>query len=294
MSLALWRKILRDLRWPLFFVGLLLFAFQTLWAKVTDRVVAELLPAFAKQKVPVDLIAKILFQGPGKIIQTIMGGEMIHLNNPMEMLTIAYVHPLTQVILCVWAIGRAAGAFAGEIDKGTMELLMAQPVSRRRVVLSHLAVDAVVIPMLCLAIFSGTTFGAWVIDLAGIDLSNFVGALANVAALLFAVGGYTMALSAMGRQRWKVMSVALGFTLVQFLVNLLGQLWDVLEPWRPLTVFYYYQPQSIILHQKWTVSVASWWPAGEVNVIGVLFLVGAMGYVVAYATFTERDLPAPL
>jgi ABC-2 type transport system permease protein len=70
-----------------------------------------------------------------------MGGESIQLDQVMDMLTIGYVHPLTQTILCIWAIGRASGAIAGEIDRGTMELLLAQPVPRSRVVLAHLAVD---------------------------------------------------------------------------------------------------------------------------------------------------------
>src|SRR5262249_13739372 len=150
--------------------GLLLFAFQMLWAKVTDRIVGELLPAFQKQRIDVDFITKTLFKGPGQIIQTIMGGEMIHLNNPMEMLTIAYVHPFTQIVLCVWAIGRAAGALAGEMDRGTMELLLAQPVSRRQVVLSHIAVDLVTIPLLCLCIFAGTSLGIRAVGLQDIDL----------------------------------------------------------------------------------------------------------------------------
>ena len=294
MSRVLWAKVLRDLRWPLLLVGLLLFAFQTLWAKITDRIVNELLEAFKAQNINVDFITKVMFKGPGRIIETIMRGEMIHLNNPMEMLTISYVHPFTQIVLCVWAIGRASGALAGEMDKGTMELLLAQPISRRQVVLSHLAVDFVTVPLLCLFVILGTLTGTKVVGLQNVELQRFVASLVNIAALLFAVGGYTLALSAMGRLRWRVMSIALGVTLVQFLLNLLGQLWDVLEPWRPLTVFYYYQPQTIILREKWTVPIASWWPGGEVNVIVVLLLVGAIGYGVAAAVFARRDIPAPL
>jgi ABC-2 type transport system permease protein len=65
---------------------------------------------------------------------------------------------------------------------------------------------------------------------------------------------------------------------------------------RPLTVFYYYQPQQIILNGRWTVDVL----AGQggspvpVNVLAVLFGVGAVGYLVALWAFCRRDLPAPL
>ena len=47
----------------------------------------------------------------------------MNLDRAMDMLSIGYVHPLVQTIFCVWAVGRASGALAGELDRGTMELL---------------------------------------------------------------------------------------------------------------------------------------------------------------------------
>src|SRR5262249_37545328 len=66
-------------------------------------------------------------------------------------------------IFCVWAVGRAAGAIAGEIDRGTMELLLAQPLARSRLLLAHLLLDAVTIPILCLSLWAGNWIGAWLI-----------------------------------------------------------------------------------------------------------------------------------
>ena len=81
----------------------------------------------------------VIFEGPGQIIRTLIGGERIDARTrAMDMLSIGYVHPLMQTIFCIWAIGRAAGAIAGEIDRGTMELLLAQPLRRRGVILAHL------------------------------------------------------------------------------------------------------------------------------------------------------------
>ena len=48
---------------------------------------------------------------------------------------------------------------AGELDRGTMELLMSQPVPRNRLILAHFLVDLVVLPTVCLAFFLGTQFG---------------------------------------------------------------------------------------------------------------------------------------
>jgi ABC-2 type transport system permease protein len=308
MTRILVGKLLRDVRLALLIVAVLLAAFQCLWAKITQRIIAELLPEFQKL-IPLAELARILFAGQGKLVQTLMGGESIRLESALDMLSIGYVHPLMQTILCIWAIGRAAGAIAGEIDRGTMELLLAQPLARYRVVLAQLCVDLIAIPILCWAIWGGTWLGTGLVGMLQIGVPSarfethvdpwvFGPALLNIAALLFAVGGYTMWLSALGRFRGRVMGLAVLVTLVQFLVNVIGQLWDVAEPWRPLTVFYYYQPQQIILHDNWRVLVTMpWQNAGQgyaVNVIVVLAAVGAAGYGLALWTFCRRDLPAPL
>jgi ABC-2 type transport system permease protein len=121
--------------------------------------------------------------------------------------------------------------------------------------------------------------------------------LFNVAALLFAVSGYTMWISARGRFRWRVLGVTVLITLVQFLINVVGQLWDTLAFLRPLTVFYYFQPQQIILKHRWTVDLQGIWHLSQpfaVHQIGVLMTVGVIGYGMALWIFCRRDLPAPL
>ena len=121
--------------------------------------------------------------------------------------------------------------------------------------------------------------------------------LANMAALMFAVSGYTMWLSSGGRFRGRVMGAAVLITLLQFLVNVVGQMWDAAEWLRPFTVFYYYQPQQIILDHGWSVNLAKLWHLGRplaINVIAVLAAVGVLGYGMAFWTYSRRDLPAPL
>jgi ABC-2 type transport system permease protein len=121
--------------------------------------------------------------------------------------------------------------------------------------------------------------------------------LCNVAALLFAVSGYTMWISARGRFRWRVLGVAVLITLVQFLVNVVGQLWDAAAFLRPFTVFYYFQPQQIILRNRWTVDLQGIWHLSEpwaVPGVAVLVTVGVIGYAMALWNFCRRDLPAPL
>jgi ABC-2 type transport system permease protein len=113
---------------------------------------------------------------------------------------------------------------------------------------------------------------------------------------VFAVSGLTMALSACGRFRWRVLGTAVLLTLVQFLINVVGQLWEAAAVVRPFTVFYYYQPQLIILHGRWTVGLAlgDGGSPAQVPMVAILFAVGAVGYGLAWWVFSRRDLPAPL
>jgi ABC-2 type transport system permease protein len=319
MTLILVRKLLRDVRLALVVVCVLLFAFAGLWVKVTQRVTAEITPFFNivadRARLNPKLFEEVLFRGPGKVSQAVLGGADLQFQNPNDFLAVGMLHPVVLLLSCIWAVGRAAGAVAGEIDRGTMELLMSQPVPRNRLILAHLVVDCLVIPALCLSFFAGTQFGLWAVgpfkpDYSAVEALNKqipfpipipeepeempvnglreFPALANLAALMFALSGLTMAVSALGRSRWKVTGYAVLVAVVMFIANVLGQLWDAAAFLRPFTVFYYYQPQKIMLHNSWTAD------GGAVPVVAVLLAVGAVGYLVALRVFTRRDLPAPL
>jgi ABC-2 type transport system permease protein len=351
MTWTLLVKLLRDVRLPLAVVMLLLGGFQFLWARVTARILGKLSPFFNTLAglgglTPKD-IEEVIFSGPGKIMRAVIGGDRVVLDGAMDVLSIGYVHPLMVTVFCVWAIGRAAGAIAGEIDRGTMELLLAQPLARWRLILAHLLLDVVTIPLLCLALWAGNGIGAWAVspiqleepplklavparqyvvelgpfrvrvedplaararnavksdpekvkDRLVIEPLRFGPALWLVGGLIFAVCGCTMWLSAAGRFRWRVLGVAVLLTLVQFLVNVLGQMWDQAEWLRPLTIFYYYQPQQVILSGDWCVTLAEWHggsPLLRLPMPLVLYGVGALGYALALWTLVRRDLPAPL
>ena len=322
MTLILVRKILRDLRGPLLVVVLVLAGFECLWVKVSHRIVAQLTPFFnglaRAQKLAPGAVENQLFRGPGKVFQTLVGGDSLDFGRAMDVLAIGYVHPLVQALLCIWAVGRSAGAVAGELDRGTLELLLAQPVPRWRLVLAHFLADLAIIPLLCLGLWAGTLFGLWLLGPFQVDEESlralrlpvvinpevlttdgraFGNGLGNVAALLFAIGGITMFISACGRFRNRVLAVAVLATLLQFLVNLIGQLWETVAFLRPFTVFYYYQPQQVVLHGKWTVDPGTVWggePLVNLNVLAVLGAVGVVGYLLAAWRLQTRDLPAPL
>ena len=327
MTLILFRKLLRDVRPALIVVCVVLFAFAAFWVKIAQRVTSEIAPVFNSVALMVgdkNLFQEVLFKGPGKVSQAALGWGDLNFERPNDFLAMGMLHPIVLTLCVVWAIGRAAGAVAGEIDRGTMELLLSQPVPRNRLILAHFLVDLVVLPSICLAFFAGTQFGLAVVGDFVPDYSSLKGlrgptgqpiripipdnpqplavngrselaGLTNTLALMFAVGGITMALSSVGRSRWKVTGYAVLIVVVMFVANTIGQLWEPAGFVRPVTLFFYYQPQKAMLDNNWLVDMGSAWPGTpRVSGIGVLLTVGFVGYLLALRTFTRRDLPAPL
>jgi ABC-2 type transport system permease protein len=321
MTRVLYCKLLADCRVFLGVICLLLLAFEMLWAHVTWRITGDVLkqlekvkvssevlkqlenvkvsPDVLKQlenvKVSPDVVREIIFTGSGETLQVLIGGKGIRIEHAQDMMSVGFVEPLALIILGIWAIGRSAAAVVGEIDRGTMELLLAQPIRRTQVILANLLVDLTAIPLVCASLYAGMWLGTRLVGLQHesddnlrVDPIHYLPGLMSVAALIWAINGYTLLMSAAGRFRGQVQGFAVIVTLVQFLVNVIGQLWQPMEWMRPCTVFYYYQPQPMALRDEWASQPENWLH------LGVLLAVGAAGYLLAWWTFCKRDMPAPL
>jgi ABC-2 type transport system permease protein len=334
LTLVLARKLLRDVRWPLAVVCLLLFLFSLLWVRVAWRVTTELAPYFNvigglagnTQKDMEDIV----FQGVGKVSQAVIGGSDINFQNPTDFLAVELLHPVVIVLVFLWAVGKSSGAISGELGGGTMELLLSQPVPRGSLVLAHLLVDCVTIPVIILSIAAGMHLGLWSVgdfrvnqevvkkvtekappfardkvkELADsqavlpVHPENQWKGAANLAALIFAMSGVGLLISAGGRNRWRTTGWAVLLVLGMFVLNVIAQLWEPLAFTRPLTLFFYYQPHKHWLNDDWAADVGACWGMGEgqltVPAVPLLLAVGAAGYAVGWWVFRKRDLPAPL
>ena len=91
---------------------------------------------------------------------------------------------MVPLLLLIAAIGAGARATAGEEERGTLDLLLANPVSRRRVVLEKLAALIVEVTFLALVLWLALVAGVAVI---GMNVSAAHLAAATVSAALLAV-----------------------------------------------------------------------------------------------------------
>lgn len=197
-------------------------------------------------------------------------------------LSAGFTHPLYIVMTLAAIVGLAARGLAGEMERGTIQVSLSRPVSRRRLYASR------VIGMLLLSLLLSVV---GVIGLvAGLLLAQPDGelvywrllALALSTVLLFwAIGGLALLASAAASTSGRVVAWAIAFVVVSYFVDYFAELWSILEPIESLSIFTYYDPARAL-----TTGEVPWR-----NLI-VLGLVGLAGVAGGLVVFERRDLPS--
>lgn len=203
--------------------------------------------------------------------------------DPLEawLLTL-FLHPLVITLLTVATLAVAARALAGEIERGTLDLLLAWPVPRPALVLAAAATIQLVQVTMIATLWAAMHLGFAIGDIEPpASAGRFVWVALNLWALFAAVSGVSLWFSASGVEQAKAVGRAISFVVVSFFVNLLASLWRAVEVLDLVSVFHYYQPQPIVVDERVPVLHLS-----------VLAAVAATGHLLALASFVRRDVAA--
>ncbi len=176
-------------------------------------------------------------------------------------------------------VGRAAATLAGEEEAGTLDLLLANPISRRRLALEKLAALVAEALALGAVLYVSLLVGT---RAAGMDIAAVHLAAATAATLLlaFSFGAIAFLVGAATGHRARAIAVASAFAVASYLVNGLAPLVDALEPFQKASLFYHYAASD---------PLRSGLDAGH---IGVLVAVAVVACVAAPFLFERRDLHA--
>jgi len=156
-------------------------------------------------------------------------------------LTLEYFTIMWIIIGVAFSASVATGALAGEIDKGTMELLLAQPVSRVSVVLSKMLFHAAGLAFLIAATMIPLKLGALVIDA---ELSTR--GVAALSLLLFffvmSFGSLGFLFSAWFSDRGRAVFAVVGLLIFAYALDILAKFNDFIGNFHFLSLFRYYDP----------------------------------------------------
>jgi ABC-2 type transport system permease protein len=171
------------------------------------------------------------------------------------------------------------GATAGEEERGTLELLLANPIRRWRIVLEKALRMGMLSAVYCLGIWIALAITAALMSI-DISLDRIAAALASVWLLGLVLGGVAMLVGALTGKRALSLGVGLGIAVAGFFVNALGPLADVLEPWQPLSPHYHYLGYDPLTHGL------------DLQHALILGIVAVILVGLAAALFERRDLRA--
>ena len=67
------------------------------------------------------------------VVKIAIGGEMVNVGNTPGLIAIGYQHPFVLFCFMLFAVGVPTGLLAGEVQKGTMELILSRPITKTQV-----------------------------------------------------------------------------------------------------------------------------------------------------------------
>jgi beta-exotoxin I transport system permease protein len=146
---------------------------------------------------------------------------------------------MVPLLLLVVGIGAGARAIAGDERAGTFDLLLANPISRRRVVLERLGAVAAEVLALALVLWASLAIGT---ALAGMDITGGRLAAASVEGALLALvfGALALLVGCATGSTTTSVAVPAAAAVAAYLVNALAALVHALEPARKASPFYLY------------------------------------------------------
>jgi ABC-2 type transport system permease protein len=274
-SAAVWRKTWGDQR-------ILLLSFAALWT------VFPWLYLWLSAQIPMPAFQNVLLQVIPEDWQKLSGVPFSEVATYAGRVALAFVDPVVVLAATVWGITRGSDAVSGQLERGTMEMLLAAPVRRTAVFLTQAVATTAAAALLCgvllASVWSVVTFGPW----AGkVEPWRFIPAAANVFGLMVCMGGITACISAIDSYRWRTVGIMCGFYVTTLLAKLVGRLSGSLGWVGYLSVFNAYEPQRLV-----GGGPEAWRLLGQYD--GILLGIGVAAYILGAVIFSRRDLPAPL
>jgi len=224
-------------------------------------------------------------------------------------IAVGYNEPVIVFGVSIFAIARGSDVVSGELSRGTMEMLLAQPISRLQVLYTQACVTLACLLLLCSLTVAGTAAGIHTtyvkedlpppsLTIPGLGLKiplslrkpekiwtpmsektktrDFFPGAVNLFCLSVALAGFSSLVSSLDRYRWRTIGVIVTAYILSIVIKLLGQTIPEVAWLQWLSLFTAYEPQkfiSIAVHEP-----AHAWAMALYNASGKFLEPGPLGY----------------
>jgi ABC-2 type transport system permease protein len=239
--------------------GLALYGASMIW----------LFPAFE------DVIGDLADQYPPEILAFFGGADLGH---PAGFITVEY-QSFAVLILIIFAAVASTGLLAGEEGRGTLESLLAEPISRTRLILEKGGAFLTASVLLCSLVCAGWLLSVPFVDLHGdLTVAGLASATFGALPTMLFFGGLGFWLGALAPSRGSAVAILVAVAVAAYIGASLAQ---AIEPvsWLRYVSPYYYSDAA-----RWLLEGPVWWHQAVLLGGGTLF------YVLAVRTFAGREI----
>ena len=213
-------------------------------------------------------------------IKTLLGGESLQSGNIVGLIAIGYQHPLVLTLYMLFAVGVPTGLLAGEVQRGTMELLLSRHVTKTHVYICAGLITVIGMYALVLVMYSGTVASTLLYRFSQPVPLHFFFKIAVVGGLLASAAGGVALLAAACFQRGAAVTATVAYLVVNYFVSVVAQWWPRMRFLEPTTIFHYVHSPEIF--------EANAWPLRNMSVLMALLVVST---VLGGVIWSRRDLP---
>jgi hypothetical protein len=213
------------------------------------------------------------------IVKAAFGGDMLRSGNVSVLLLIGYDHPFVLFLFMLFAVGVPTGLLAGEVQKGTMELILSRCATKTQVyvcagILTMLGMFALVIVMFLGTVASVTLFHFE----KPVSLYSFFRFAVNAGLLASTFGAFALLCAASFARLYAAVGTSVAFLVLNYFISLIAQWWPVMASLKRATLFHFVDGPQV--WRGWPVRDMAW-------LMAILLATTIVGGIIWH----RRDLP---
>ena len=191
-----------------------------------------------------------------------------------------YDEPIVIACIVIWCVSRGSDVVSGNLGRGTLEMLLSQPISRTRLMVSHALVSVLGLATLCGLVWAGISLGiqtntvqevipapTFHVELFGLEVDvplgtlesttqdsplrdhvdpmTYLAATTHLFAFGFVILAFASFISSLDRYRWRTVGIVVGMYVTQVIFYGLGYASKSASWLLNLTILSCYKPQKM-------------------------------------------------
>ena len=212
-------------------------------------------------------------------IKTMLGGDYLKAGNTTALITIGYNHPFVLFLYMFFAVCVPTGLLTGEVQRGTMELILSRQVSKMHVYICAGLITVTGMFALVMIMFLGTVTSVHIYDFGKpIDLNVFFRIAIDGGLFASTTGAIALLCAAIFKTRNIASGTAVTFLVVNYFISIISEWWPRFAFMKSATLFNYVGGEEIM----------TGWPVKTMPVLAITFLIA---FISGAIIWNRRDLP---